>query len=294
MSDEAKVCVFFKKKRANVRQRKTSDSDDDGDETNKRSRAATSESTAAPNDVESLSSSAPTVTATAVSDASDDEDVGESVLEIKRKLAKKQTLLTQSTKSSRVAIAAAAAKQQEALAFKADKEATKRSCPSDMGATATYELDTEFDKDSQAVFERAKKLHDELKTKDVDDKVYRGLNNYQQFYEKKDTTLGNASSGLARSKGPIRAPTVRIYMRLLVSYILELHKLHNAYSLLPSSSSFQHAKNSIIVCFFRLLKYALIINFAWGRKTCFIIIIMHKTDIFVIIGSHKAYFNIII
>jgi RING finger protein 113A len=39
------------------------------------------------------------------------------------------------------------------------------------------------------------------------DKAYRGINNYQQFYEKKDTALGNASSGLVRGKGPIRAPT---------------------------------------------------------------------------------------
>ena len=30
-----------------------------------------------------------------------------------------------------------------------------------MGATATYTLDTEFDKDAQAVFERAKKINEE-------------------------------------------------------------------------------------------------------------------------------------
>ena len=39
----------------------------------------------------------------------------------------------------------------------------------------------------------------------ADDKVYRGMNNYSQFYEKKDTAQGNASSGSNR-KGPIRAP----------------------------------------------------------------------------------------
>jgi len=38
-----------------------------------------------------------------------------------------------------------------------------------------------------------------------DDKVYRGQGNYLQYYEKKDTVQGNASSGMNR-KGPIRAP----------------------------------------------------------------------------------------
>lgn len=38
-----------------------------------------------------------------------------------------------------------------------------------------------------------------------DDKVYRGQNNYMQFYERKDTVQGNASSGMNR-KGPMRAP----------------------------------------------------------------------------------------
>jgi RING finger protein 113A len=61
-----------------------------------------------------------------------------------------------------------------------------------------YELDTEFDKDAQAVFQRAKQLNEELKGSKSDDKVYRGINNYQQFYEKKDTVLGNSSSGLGK------------------------------------------------------------------------------------------------
>lgn len=39
----------------------------------------------------------------------------------------------------------------------------------------------------------------------ADDKVYRGMNNYTQFYKKKDSALGNSSSGLVR-QGPIRAP----------------------------------------------------------------------------------------
>jgi len=66
--------------------------------------------------------------------------------------------------------------------------------PSDMGATAITEIETETDRDAQAVFEKALAINKELKGKE-DDKVYRGLQNYQQFYEKKDTAQGNASSG---------------------------------------------------------------------------------------------------
>lgn len=76
--------------------------------------------------------------------------------------------------------------------------------PDDMGATATYELDTEKDKDAQAIFERSQKIQEEIKGKE-DDKIYRGMHNYQKFIKPKDTSLGNASSGMVR-KGPIRAP----------------------------------------------------------------------------------------
>ncbi|XP_060808702.1 E3 ubiquitin-protein ligase RNF113A [Amyelois transitella] len=71
-------------------------------------------------------------------------------------------------------------------------------------ATATYELDTEHDKDAQAIFEKAQKINEELQGQ-ADDKIYRGINNYAQYYKKRDTAAGNASSGLVR-KGPIRAP----------------------------------------------------------------------------------------
>jgi len=77
--------------------------------------------------------------------------------------------------------------------------------PKDMGATATVEIDTELGKDAQAIYERSLQVNKELKGKE-DDKLYRGLANYAQYYEKKDTALGNASSGMVR-KGPIRAPT---------------------------------------------------------------------------------------
>ncbi|XP_022115339.2 E3 ubiquitin-protein ligase RNF113A [Pieris rapae] len=71
-------------------------------------------------------------------------------------------------------------------------------------ATATYELDTERDKDAQAIFEKAQKINKELEGQ-ADDKLYRGINNYAQYYKKRDTAAGNASSGFVR-KGPIRAP----------------------------------------------------------------------------------------
>ncbi|KAK7817092.1 hypothetical protein U0070_001804 [Myodes glareolus] len=73
-----------------------------------------------------------------------------------------------------------------------------------MGATAVYELDTEKEKDAQAIFERSQKIQEELRGKE-DDKIYRGINNYQKYMKPKDTFMGNASSGMVR-KGPIRAP----------------------------------------------------------------------------------------
>jgi len=76
--------------------------------------------------------------------------------------------------------------------------------PSDQGATAVNEMETENDRDAQALFEKSLEINKELEGK-ADDKVYRGLNNYAQYYKKKDTAAGNASSGMVR-KGPIRAP----------------------------------------------------------------------------------------
>ncbi|XP_054263349.1 E3 ubiquitin-protein ligase RNF113A-like [Macrosteles quadrilineatus] len=76
--------------------------------------------------------------------------------------------------------------------------------PSDQGATAVLEIETETDRDAQAIFERSLKINKELKGKE-DDSIYRGMANYTQFYEKRDTAQGNASSGMVR-KGPIRAP----------------------------------------------------------------------------------------
>lgn len=71
--------------------------------------------------------------------------------------------------------------------------------PQDLGATATVEIDTEFDRDAQALFEKKLKTNEEAKEQgNKDDKKYRGLNNYMTFYEKKGTAQGNASSGMVR------------------------------------------------------------------------------------------------
>lgn len=74
----------------------------------------------------------------------------------------------------------------------------------DQGATATVEIDTELDRDAQAIFQKSIEINKELEGK-ADDKIYRGLNNYAQYYKKKDSVHGNASSGMVRN-GPIRAP----------------------------------------------------------------------------------------
>ncbi|ETE60091.1 RING finger protein [Ophiophagus hannah] len=80
------------------------------------------------------------------------------------------------------------------IAYKSTRSA-KPVGPEDMGATAVYELDTEKDKDAQAIFERSQQIQKELEGKE-DDKIYRGINNYQKYIKPKDTSMGNASSGM--------------------------------------------------------------------------------------------------
>lgn len=84
------------------------------------------------------------------------------------------------------------------------KRTAMPSGPQDQGATSVVEIDTELDRDAQAIHQKSVKINEELAGKE-DDKIYRGLNNYAQYYKKKDTAAGNASSGMVR-KGPIRAP----------------------------------------------------------------------------------------
>lgn len=86
-------------------------------------------------------------------------------------------------------------------------ESTKsgeRSGPADQGATAVLEIETEKDRDAQAIYEKSLEVNKELKGK-ADDGIYRGMSNYKTYIEKRDTAQGNAASGSVR-KGPIRAP----------------------------------------------------------------------------------------
>lgn len=83
------------------------------------------------------------------------------------------------------------------VSFKSTRSAM-RTGPEDLGATATVEIDTEFDRDAQALFEKNLKTNEEQKGLETDDKRYKGLNNYMTFYEKKGTAQGNASSGMVR------------------------------------------------------------------------------------------------
>ncbi|OQR70128.1 RING finger protein-like [Tropilaelaps mercedesae] len=87
------------------------------------------------------------------------------------------------------------------VAFNSSKA---KSGPSDQGATATLEIETELHKDARSIFERAQKINEEMKGKE-DDKVYRGINNYTQFISKRDTAAGSAAK--TKAKGPLRAPT---------------------------------------------------------------------------------------
>ena len=75
--------------------------------------------------------------------------------------------------------------------------------PRDQGATAELIIDTEKDRDSIALFKKSQEINEELSGK-ADDKKYRGLNNYTQFFKKRDTAQGNAGSG-TNSVGPMRA-----------------------------------------------------------------------------------------
>uniref|UniRef100_A0A0K0DI11 RING finger protein 113A n=1 Tax=Angiostrongylus cantonensis TaxID=6313 RepID=A0A0K0DI11_ANGCA len=75
--------------------------------------------------------------------------------------------------------------------------------PSDQGATATLDIDTEHEADAQAQFERVQQQIKEGLVKDGKI-LYKGQAMYGAK-EAKDTVKGNASSGMNRI-GPIRAP----------------------------------------------------------------------------------------
>lgn len=83
------------------------------------------------------------------------------------------------------------------------KRSAKPEGPRDQGATSEVIMETEKDRDAIALFKKSQDINKELEGKE-DDKKYRGLNNYTQFFKKKDTAQGNAGSN---SIGPMRAPT---------------------------------------------------------------------------------------
>ncbi|CAH8458578.1 unnamed protein product [Heterobilharzia americana] len=88
----------------------------------------------------------------------------------------------------------------ETVTYKASHSKESR-VTRDQMAAATSEIDTDMKCDAQSIFERAQKVNQETQ----DRKLYKGMNNYAQYIEKKDTVMGNASSGFNR-KGPMRAP----------------------------------------------------------------------------------------
>ncbi|XP_014909269.1 E3 ubiquitin-protein ligase RNF113A isoform X2 [Poecilia latipinna] len=139
-------------------------------------------------------------------DSNSDEDQS-AVVRREKKDARVNPMIQKTKKVERDALSSSdsddAKDDKITVSYKSTRSA-KPEGPEDMGATATYELDTERDKDAQAIFERSQKIQEELTGKE-DDKIYRGINNYQKFIKPKDTTMGNASSGMVR-KGPIRAP----------------------------------------------------------------------------------------
>nr|AAR97525.1 zinc finger protein 183 [Danio rerio] len=134
-------------------------------------------------------------------------DEGSAVVR-KKKSAAVNPMIQKTKKVEREAVSSSESEEEKeeksvTVAYKSTRSA-KPEGPDDMGATAVYELDTERDKDAQAIFERSQKIQEELTGKE-DDKIYRGINNYHKFIKPKDSTMGNASPGMVRI-GPIRAP----------------------------------------------------------------------------------------
>ena len=77
-------------------------------------------------------------------------------------------------------------------AFRSSGKA-ESSQPKDMGATSTAEIDTATERDTTSLEQRRLELDEELAGKE-DDGVYRGQAGYAQYYKKKDSIHGNATS----------------------------------------------------------------------------------------------------
>jgi len=130
---------------------------------------------------------------------------------IRQKVKRKRNPLVQSTKRVKLVGGNDSSSGSESdqgqpdvgVSYKSSRSGVKEG-PGDMGATSIQEMDTELDRDAQAVFERKLQTQKDLKGLE-DDKIYRGINNYHVYYEKKDTVQGNADSAKNRF-GPMRAP----------------------------------------------------------------------------------------
>jgi len=71
----------------------------------------------------------------------------------------------------------------------------------DQNATAVRHEDPDEENDQRAINDRKEKIHQETKDQ-ADDKIYRGMNNYAQYIEKRESLQGKR----IQIKGPIRAP----------------------------------------------------------------------------------------
>jgi len=130
------------------------------------------------------------------------------------KAEKKKTLnpMVQSTSSIRKrresSSSSSSSSSDSDVGYKVTYKSTRSAKPSgleDMGATRTFDLDTDKKVDAQALFEKQQKLQEQIKEGEIDPNLYRGAAGYRQFIKPRDTPLANASSGLSR-KGPMRAP----------------------------------------------------------------------------------------
>uniref|UniRef100_A0A914Y899 Uncharacterized protein n=1 Tax=Panagrolaimus superbus TaxID=310955 RepID=A0A914Y899_9BILA len=161
-----------------------------------------------------------------------DSDIVSGVSSAAKRLAKKRSKMTQSTRKRETINedSASASDSEQEIESRSNKKleidvkyssaGLNKSGPNDMGATARTEHDTDYKADSQAQFERIQKIltqrakeEQEGGTSSKGEKLYQGQALIGATLQK-DTAKGNAKSGLNRL-GPIRATQ---YMRASVRW----------------------------------------------------------------------------
>ena len=189
---DKKVCMFKRARRPNVRQARKSSSSDVSDKSEENSDNS--------------------------SEGKDKTVIYKREIRTKRGLTQRSNVTSKKTKTSVTgrdsdnnssSDSENGDRKKHSFAFKGTGE--DKSGPGDSGATAVNEIDTSVDRDARAIFERSKEANQERKVDtnkskehiDFDDKVYRGVNNYAKFIERKDTAAGSAAK---MSTGPQRAP----------------------------------------------------------------------------------------